>query len=157
MAKKSEPKKNEKKKQLTSIPMTIAGLTGGGDLSEITKSVNSGLLDRKDPKPEEEKPSTPQRGGGAGRPRKATEAIVEASGDTEWERFMDYTSQFYNKNYPTLAVYVHEDIRKFFMSMKLVCGPTADLKSMVNATLRLFMDKYKDEINDRIRKELMGG
>jgi hypothetical protein len=43
------------------------------------------------------------------------------------------------------------------MSMKLVCGPTADLKSMVNATLRLFMDKYKDEINDRIRKELMGG
>ena len=82
---------------------------------------------------------------------------MEASGDTEWERFMDYTSQFYNKNYPTLAVYVHEDIRKFFMSMKLVCGPTADLKSMVNATLRLFMDKYKDEINDRIRKELMGG
>ena len=61
MAKKNEPKKNEKKKQLTSIPMTIAGLTGGGDLSEITKSVNSGLLDRKDPKPEEEKPSTPQR------------------------------------------------------------------------------------------------
>lgn len=153
MAKKTEKKKPAR----TSIPLTIAGLTGEGDLSEITKTVNSGLLDRQEPKQKEEKPSTPQRGGGAGRPRKVDEAIVEASGDTEWDRFMDYTSQFYNKNYPTLAVYVHEDIRKFFQSMKLVCGPTADLKSMVNATLRLFMDKYKDEINARIRKELMGG
>ena len=33
MAKKNEPKKNEKKKQLTSNRMNIAGMTGGGDLS----------------------------------------------------------------------------------------------------------------------------
>ena len=149
-------KKKDTKKSLTSIPLTIAGLAGGEYISDITRTVNNGILDRQTVEKKENVPSSPPKTGSAGRPKKVNEAIVEAKGDTEWERFMDYTSQYYSKNYPTLAVYVSEDIKKFFMSMKLVCGPTADLKSMVNATLRLFMDKYKDDINERIRKELMG-
>ena len=147
-------KKDKKKVPMTSIPMTIAGLSGGEDLSEITKSVNSGILDKKVTKPENttDHQSSLKLGG---RPKKSSEAIVDAVGNTEWDLFMDYTSQFYTKNFQSYAVYIDNDIKKFFLSMKLVLGPNTDLKSMVNAALRLFADKYRNEINDRIRQEFM--
>ena len=157
-------KKETPKTPLTAIPSSIMRLTGDGNLSEIAKSVNSGNLDDAEPKEKKKKKEKPVeesegqsfRGKNGGRPRKPDEDIVSATGSTEWERFMDYTSQFYAKNNPGMSVYINDDVKKFFESMKLVCGPKVDIRSMINAALRLFMDKYKDEINQRIKQQLIG-
>ena len=156
-------KKESPKAPLTSIPSSIMGLMGDGNLSEIAKNVNSDNLDSGEPKkkrkekvkPEVESEEQSFRGKNGGRPKKLDETIVNATGSTEWDRFMDYTSQFYAKNNPGMSVYINEDIKKFFESMKLVCGPKVDIRSMINAALRIFMDKYKNDINQRF-KQMIG-
>lgn len=149
-------KKDNTKKALTSIPMSIAGLSG--NLSDITKTVNSNNLEtrRTAETTGDDKDGISYRGKGGGRPKKLDQEIVLAKGETEWDRFMDYTSQFYAKANPGQKVSINDDIKKFFESMKLVCGPKVDLRSMVNAALRLFVDNYKDEINERIKKQVIG-
>ena len=157
-------KKETPKAPLTQIPLSIMGLREDGNLSEIAKNVNSGNLDSGEPKkkkkekekPVEESEGQSFRGKNGGRPKKLDEDIVNASGSNEWDRFMDYTSQFYAKNNPGMSVYINEDVKKFFESMKLVCGPKVDIRSMINAALRVFMDKYKDDINQRIKQQLIG-
>ena len=158
MAKKQ---KNNDSKPLTYIPTAIAGLTGGG-LSDITKDVNSNNLDPQKEKRQGE-PTTPEQdiqsqkktSHALGRPSKENKEIVDAVGETEWERFIDYTSQFHSNHVVNgTNVKISSDVKKFFEKMKLVCGAKADIQSMMNAALRLFMDKYKEEINERIRQSL---
>lgn len=147
-------KKEEKKNvPLTQIPLSIAGLSKKSGLSDITKNVNSDILEPKDE--QENNSEVGFRGKGGGRPAKLDEEIVPAQGGSEWEQFMDYAAQFYAKKNPGEAVYINEDIKTFFTSLKLVSDSKIDIRSSINAALKLFVEKYKDDINNQIREKLI--
>lgn len=155
MAKKNKGT-DERKAPLMDLPLAISSLDGGDDLSGITRGINGGLLNDQQGNPGE--PNTPEitetKGGKKGRPRKTETAIVEAKGDTDWERFEDLVSQYYRSRKKGVPVVINKDLINFFYRVKSVTDQKVDITNMLNAVIRLFIDKHKDYVNELLDQEI---
>lgn len=144
MAKKEKNK--ERKAPLVELPSSISTLDG------ITRGINRENLS---PQPaeqtNEEKQEEPSR---RGRPKKVETEIVEATGNTEWDCFEDYIAQYHKTKKEGVPVRINRDLINFFYRLKSVMGPKVDLTNMVNAVVKLFVEKYKDHVNDLVVKDI---
>ncbi len=159
-------KKNEPRKApLMQMPMGVASLSGD-DLSGITRGINGGLLQTQQgteqptqDKQEKIEPATSDGTGAGqrGRPKKQETEIVEAQGNTDWERFEDYFRQYYKTRKEGVPVKISQDLINFFYRVKSTTDEKVDLTNMINAVIRLFVDKHKDYVNDLLVQKMREG
>lgn len=155
MAKKNKGT-DERKAPLMDLPLAISSLDGGDDLSGITRGINGGLLNNQQDNPENtnslEKKET--ESGRKGRPKKAEMDIAESKGENDWERFEDLVSQYYKTRKDGVPVRISKDLINFFYRVKTVTDQKVDLTNMINAVIKLFVDKHKDYVNELLDQEI---
>ena len=145
MAKKEKNK--ERKAPLVELPSSISTLDG------ITRGINRENLNS--PQPAEQTNDEKQEDSSKrGRPKKVETEIVEATGNTEWDCFEDYIAQYYKTKKDGVPVRINRDLINFFYRLKSVMGQKVDLTNMINAVVKLFVEKYKDHVNDLVVKDI---
>lgn len=140
-------KNKERKAPLVELPSSISTLDG------ITRGINRENLNI--PQPAEQTDNEIQEDASRrGRPKKVDTEIVEAKGNTEWDCFEDYIAQYYKTKKDGVPVRINRDLINFFYRLKSVMGQKVDLTNMINAVVKLFVEKYKDHVNDLVVKDI---
>lgn len=146
MAKKEKSK--ERKAPLMGLPNSISSL------DDITRGINRGILNNSPAEDKTAEENTEEETAKRGRPKKEFVEIVEATGNTEWECFEDYIAQYYKTKKDGVPVRINKDLISFFYRLKSVMGQKVDLTNMINAVIKMFVEKHKEHVNELVVNDI---
>lgn len=157
-------KKQQKPKEDSNIPMSIMGLSSGKkspSITQLAKKVNNKVVggdQESQVREEEAKAQTEDKQNNAqdvyvyGRPKKGKGKLVKATHNNDWDNFLDYAGQYYEKGCEADAVTIDVELKKHFVRLKYSMEKT-DIRSIVSAILRIFLENHKDKIVDMINSK----